>query len=99
MRSSGRVDSGILDRRPDAVLPWWGRRERRGGLRTLGGLDGELGVGVDKTSIVDIGLWVRDLPRESTQDHAEENHRNAPYIRPAWVIRLRAEHLWGEVWI
>jgi hypothetical protein len=40
--------------------------KRGGGLRTLGGLDGELGVGVDKASVVNVGLWVRDLPREST---------------------------------
>ena len=92
-----RVGDGIIDRRPDAVLPWGGRRKRGGGLRTLGRLDGELGMGVDKASVVYVGLWVRDLPRESTQDHAEENHGNAPYIRPTWVIRVRADDLWCEV--
>ena len=54
-------------------------------------------MGVDKASVINIGLWVRDLPREPTQDHAEEDHRNAPYVRPAWIVRIRAEHLWRKV--
>lgn len=57
---------------------WWGSS----GLRFLT----QLGVRVDKGSKTGVGLGIRDLPWETTEDHAHEDDGNTPYVSLARVI-------------
>ena len=57
---------------------WWGSS----GCRFLT----QLGVPIDKRPETGVGLGIRDLPRETTEDHAHKNDGNAPYVSLARVI-------------
>jgi hypothetical protein len=54
-------------------------------------------VNVDEATEVDIRLDIRDLPGEAAQDHAQEDHGNAPYIGFLGVVRVTREDLWCQI--
>jgi hypothetical protein len=57
---------------------WWGSSGRR--------FLAQLGVPIDKGPETGVSLGIRDLPRETTENHAHKNDGNAPYISLARVI-------------
>ncbi len=66
---------------------WWGSSRRR--FLT------QFGVRVDKGPETRVGLGIRDLPRETTEDHAHEDDGDTPYISLARIIVFLGDNFRG----
>ena len=46
-----------------------------------------------------VSLGVRQLPGESSQDHAHEDHGDGPYVGQPRIVVIPAEDLGRKIWI
>jgi len=54
-------------------------------------------VGIDKGPETGVRLGIRDLPRETAEDHAHEDDGNTPNVSLTWVIVFLREDFWGQI--
>jgi hypothetical protein len=56
-------------------------------------------MSVNEGPVAHVCLGIRDTPRESPEDHAEEDDGNTPDIGLAGVIAVLVEDFGSEVWV